>query len=136
MIVGVLYLQMIRAFLPSMLEKNYGYIVGIASAAAFNGNPYISSYCASKAAVLSLHESLTGELFVAKKDGISVTCACPGFVKTDSFYSKNKFLDESIKGMPVLTPRDAARRIFLGAVQRKEMVIFPMYISVLIVIKK
>lgn len=119
-----------------MLEKNYGYVVGIASAAAFNGNPYISSYCASKAAVLSLYESLIAELFVAKKDGISVTCACPGFVETDSFYMKNKFLDESIKGMPVLSPDEAARRIFTGAVQKKEMIVFPVYVSILVAIKK
>ena len=66
--------------------------------------------------MLSLRESLTAELFVAKKDGISVTCACPGFVDTDSFCARNKFLDESIKGMPVLTPKDAARWIFLAAV--------------------
>lgn len=129
-------LQMIRSFLPSMLESNYGYIIGIASAAAFNGNPYISSYCASKAAVLSLHESLTAELFVAKKDGISVTCACPGFVRTESFYIRNNFLDESIKGMPVLAPEEAARRIFVGAVQKKEMVVFPMYVNILVAIKK
>ena len=127
---------MIRTFLPSILEKNYGYIVGIASAAAFNGNPYTSLYCANKAAVLSLHESLTAELFVAKKDGISVTCACPGFVDTDSFCARNKFLDEPIKVMPILTPKDAARRIFFAAVQRKEMVIFPMYVSILVAIKK
>ena len=127
---------MIRTLLPSMLEKHYGYIFGIASAAAFNGNPYTSSYCASKAAVLSLHESLTAELFVAKKDGISITCACPSFVNTDSFRVRNKFLDDSIKGMPVLTPKDAARRIFLGAVQRKEMVVFPMYVTILVTIKK
>ena len=127
---------MIRSFLPSMLKKNYGYIVGIASAAAFNGNPYISSYCASKAAVLSLHESLTAELFVARKNGISVTCACPGFVETASFCMRNKFLDESIKGMPVLSPKEAARLIFTGAVQRKEMVVFPMYVSILVAIKK
>ena len=119
-----------------MLKKNYGYIVGIASAAAFNGNPYISSYCASKAAVLSLHESLTAELFVAKKDGISVTCACPGFVETDSFGMRNKFLDESIKGMPVLSPEEAARLIFTATVQRKEIIVFPTYISILVAIKK
>ena len=91
---------MIRTFLSSMLEKNYGYIVGIAFAAAFNGNPYTSTYCASKAAVLSLHESLTAEMFVAKKDGVSITCACPSFVNTDSFCVRNKFLDESIKVCP------------------------------------
>ena len=119
-----------------MLKKNYGYIVGIASAAAFNGNPYISSYCASKAAVLSLHESLTAELFVAKKNGISVTCACPGFVETDSFNMKNKFLDESIKGMPVWSPKEAARHIFTGTVQRREMIVFPLCVSILIIIKK
>ena len=129
---------MIRTFLLSMLEKNYGYIFGTASAAAFNGNPYTSSYCASKAAVLSLYESLTAELFVAKKDGISITCACPSFVDTDSFCVRNKSLDESIKCMPVLTPKDAARWIFLGAVQRKEMamVVFPMYVTILVAIKK
>ena len=94
------YLYLIRVFLPSMLEKNYGYIVGIASAAVFNGNPYISSYCASKAAVLSLHESLTAEL---KR----MVYLSPVLVLV-LLRLHYKFLNESIKGMLVLTHKDAA----------------------------
>ena len=131
-----IFWQLLKAFLPSMLEKNYGYVVGIASAASFIGSPFISSYCASKAAVLSLYESLTGEVYIAKKDGVSVTCVCPGFIQTESFNVRNLFLDESIKGMPVLMPQDAAKRILHGIAQKRGTVVFPMYVPLLVGIKQ
>ena len=39
-----------KAFLPSMIEKDHGQIVSIASSAGYFAVPHLAEYCASKAA--------------------------------------------------------------------------------------
>ncbi|NQY63566.1 MAG: SDR family oxidoreductase [Alteromonadaceae bacterium] len=50
-------------------------IINISSTAAFNSYPDWSSYCASKAGVVTLSKSLS-------KDGFQVYCLCPGAIDT------------------------------------------------------
>ncbi|MFA5940854.1 MAG: SDR family NAD(P)-dependent oxidoreductase [Sinimarinibacterium sp.] len=81
-VMGVL--RVLHAVLPAMLARaargeGGGHIVNIASGAGLIGFPGLSAYGATKAAVVSLGESLRGELCGA---GIGVTTVCPGFVKT------------------------------------------------------
>jgi 3-oxoacyl-[acyl-carrier protein] reductase len=71
-----------RVVLPSMMERNYGRIVNIASIAGKEGNPNASAYSASKAAVIGLTKSLGKEL---ARTGICVNCITPAAVKTAIF---------------------------------------------------
>ena len=71
-------------FAKLMQRKNKGYILNVASIAAFMPCPYLSVYGASKAYVLQFSEALHEEL---KKDGVHVTALCPGPVKTN-FWSR------------------------------------------------
>lgn len=64
-----------RAALPYMDKGSY--ILNIASASAFQPNPYIALYSASKAYLLSFTRSLN----VENKD-ITCTAVCPGWVDT------------------------------------------------------
>ncbi|MBE3002376.1 SDR family oxidoreductase [Nocardiopsis sp. HNM0947] len=66
-----------RAAVPHLGEG--GAVVNVASAAAIQGNPYMSAYSASKGAVLSFSRSLAAEL-VGR--GIRVVPVCPGEVAT------------------------------------------------------
>ncbi len=66
--------------LPGMLERGQGRIMNIASTSAFQPIPYLSTYAASKAFVLSFSEALNIEL---KDKGVTVTALCPGFTETD-----------------------------------------------------
>ena len=68
------------ALAPSMRAKRKGYILNVASIAAFMPCPYLSVYGASKAYVLSFSEALYEEL---KTEGVHVTALCPGPVKTN-----------------------------------------------------
>ena len=54
--------------------------MNVASTAGFLPMPYFAAYAASKAYVLSLTHALHEE---AKVDGITVTCLCPGYTKTE-----------------------------------------------------
>ncbi len=68
-----------RAIVPYMLKNDYGRIVNIASVAGKEGNPNMSAYSTSKAAVIGLTKSLGKEL---AKTGIRVNCITPATVET------------------------------------------------------
>jgi all-trans-retinol dehydrogenase (NAD+) len=53
---------MAQEFLPSIIAKNHGMVVTVASVAAYVTVPNMVDYASSKAAALSFHEGLTAEL--------------------------------------------------------------------------
>lgn len=69
-------------FGKAMLQKNFGYILNVASTAAFQPIPNFAVYSATKSYVLSLSEAL--HLEFAKKN-VVVTCLCPGPTDTEFF---------------------------------------------------
>lgn len=71
--------NMCRAVLPIMHEAGAGRIVNVSARAARNGQGNMGPYCASKAAVIALTESLAEE---NKHQGINVNCILPGTVDT------------------------------------------------------
>lgn len=99
----------VKAFLPWMMENDYGYIVNIASQAAFVGHPYITAYAATKAAVRSFSESLRYELLHNGKRGIAITCAYPPPLNTDMISDALKSALK--KKIPVVPPEDVAETI-------------------------
>lgn len=62
-----------------MLRESRGWIVNLASIAGTLPTPGLSSYAATKAAVISLTRSLNEEL---DADGVRAVAICPGFVDT------------------------------------------------------
>ncbi len=64
-----------RLFLDGMLARGRGFILNVASTAAFQPGPGMAAYYASKAYLLSLSEALRQEL---KGTGVGVTALCPG----------------------------------------------------------
>jgi NAD(P)-dependent dehydrogenase (short-subunit alcohol dehydrogenase family) len=69
-----------QAFLPGMLERRWGRVVNVASIAARAGAAYISTYAASKHAVLGFTRSVAAEV---APSGVTVNAVCPGYVDTD-----------------------------------------------------
>ena len=68
------------AFLAPMVEHGAGAILNVASTAAFQPLPGFATYAASKAFVQSFSEAVHAEL---GGTGVSVTCLCPGFTRTE-----------------------------------------------------
>ncbi|WP_373047135.1 SDR family oxidoreductase [Vulgatibacter sp.] len=69
-----------RVFTPLFKRQRSGHFVNVASMAGLLDVPYMSSYNATKAAVVSLSETLQNELV---DEGIGVTVVCPSFFETN-----------------------------------------------------
>jgi len=81
-----------RACIPYMVKGSY--ILNVASASAFQPNPYIALYSASKAYLLSFTRSLNVE-----NDSITCTAVCPGWVDTKMLPKQRDGKDIRYPGM-------------------------------------
>jgi 3-oxoacyl-[acyl-carrier protein] reductase len=70
---------MCRAVVPAMRAAGWGRIVNLASMAGKDGNPNLSAYSASKAAVIGLTKSLGKELATS---GVLVNAIAPAVIET------------------------------------------------------
>lgn len=68
-----------RAVIPAMLRQGGGRIISVSARAAKQGKPNMGPYCASKAAVITLTETLAAE---HKFDSININCILPGTIDT------------------------------------------------------
>lgn len=73
-------LELSHRFGKDMAERKSGRILNIASTAGFQPGPYMATYYATKAFVVSFSEALAHEL---KDSGVTVTCHCPGATATE-----------------------------------------------------
>jgi 3-oxoacyl-[acyl-carrier protein] reductase len=71
--------RMCHAVVPGMVERGWGRIVNIASMAGKDGNPRLSAYSASKAAVIGMTKSLGKELATT---GVLVNAVAPAVFET------------------------------------------------------
>ena len=70
---------MSRAVLPHMRAQGSGKIINIAARSALEGKANMGPYCVSKAAVITLTETLAAE---NRSAGINVNCILPGVIDT------------------------------------------------------
>jgi len=99
----------VAAVLPGMLSRGTGHLVAIASLAAYRGVAKSGAYCASKAALSALFESLRIDL---RGSGVDVTIIYPGFIKTP--------LTAGRKRMPYLLELDDAVERMIKAIERRK----------------
>jgi len=116
-----------HAFVPRMKKQGSGHIVNVASIAGILSSAEMAPYNATKAAVISLTETLKSEL--APHD-IGVTVLCPTFIKTN-LMEKMRFTDEfqrqcSVTGMENAkwTPEMIAD-LAIDAVKKDRMYVVP-----------
>jgi short-subunit dehydrogenase len=69
-------------FLGPMRQRKRGTIINVASTAAFQAVPYMATYAATKAFVLSFSEAIGEE---NRAHGIHVMALCPGVTETNFF---------------------------------------------------
>lgn len=107
-----------KLFLKDFTKRNRGYILNVASSAAFQPGPLMASYYASKAYVLRLTESIYGELKEIKSN-VGISILCPGPVDTEfNKVAKVKFAVKPLQSEYVA--RYAIKKMF-----KKKLVIVP-----------
>lgn len=112
---------LLGSVLPGMVERGRGHIVGITSVAGYRGFPGGEAYGATKAAQLSLLESLRASL---RHRGVRVTTVAPGFVRTE-MTAVNAF------PMPFIIDADKAGRIIVrGLRQGRVEIVFPLRMAI------
>jgi short-subunit dehydrogenase len=73
-----------RLVLPIMITQKSGSFLVTSSVSGKLGTAYRTMYAASKHALQGFFDSLRGEVW---RDGIQVTMACPGYIKTNISYN-------------------------------------------------
>lgn len=109
--------------LPEMVRRGSGQLVVISSLAAYRGLPKSAAYCASKAAVSAMFESLRLDL---QPKGIDVTIIHPGFIKTPLTAGRQARLPW------LLEVEDAVKRILNAIEARKKSYAFPWQLATIV----
>jgi len=113
----------VAAVLPEMIERGRGQLVAISSLAAYRGLPKSAAYCASKAALSAMFESLRLDL---RGTGVGVTIIYPGFIKTPLTAVRRM-------RMPYLMELDdAVQKIVRAIEQRRKAYAFPWQLASLV----
>ena len=117
--------NMCQSFVPLMKRQGHGAILNVASQAGLTPIPFMSSYNASKAAVVSLSETMHLEL---ADNNIHVSVLCPSFFKTNlgnslrtQLPSMEKMLGKIFDKSPI-NSTDVAQMAFDG-LQAKNFII-------------
>ncbi|MCB9539747.1 MAG: SDR family oxidoreductase [Myxococcales bacterium] len=79
-----------RLFLPGMVERGFGRVLNVASTAGFQPGPFMATYYATKAYVISFSEGIAEEL---RGTGVTVTAHCPGATRTE--FAANAGIEKS-----------------------------------------
>ncbi len=74
-------------YLPAMVERRSGYVMIVASTAAFQPVPYISTYAATKGFDLLFAEGIAEEV---RRHGVNVCALCPGSTASEFFEVANQ----------------------------------------------
>lgn len=106
-----------RAFLPAMVARGSGRVLNIASTAGFQPGPYMATYYATKAFVLSFTEAIAAEL---AGSGVTATAHCPGPTATEFAAVAGK--EDGPLKQASLAPSEEVARDAYAAMQRGEVV--------------
>ncbi len=98
-------------YLAPMLERKRGVILNVASTAGFQPVPYLTTYAATKAFVLSFTEALAAE---CEGTGVFVSCLCPG-TTTTRFHEVAGMQERAHQG-----PRETSEQVVATALRAIE----------------
>jgi short-subunit dehydrogenase len=113
----------VAAVLPEMRARGRGHLVAISSLAGYRGLPKSAPYCASKAALTAMFESLRLDL---RGTGLDVTIIYPGFIKTPLTAGRTAQLPY------LMELDDATQKIVRAIEQRRKAYAFPWQLASLV----
>jgi uncharacterized protein len=109
--------ELSRAFATGMIERHWGRILNVSSILGFMGSPYMATYAATKAYVLSISYALRGEF---SPFGVGVTCVAPGSVETEFHRTAGRM--DGAKPMS-MAPEEVARVAVRALMKNRGLVV-------------
>lgn len=115
--------QLTRLFLKDMIARDSGHIINLSSVSAFQPNPLLATYGATKSFVLQFSRAINAEL-LGKGSQVRVTAICPPPVKSTGFQSASDMDDSKLfDSWMVQTPQIVARTIQRSLQNKLDMAI-------------
>lgn len=124
----------IHAAYPVMIEQGFGHIVNTASIAGLTPVSFLTSYVATKYAVVGLSQSLRAE---AAPLGVRVSVLCPGAVRTaildEGTYTRllvpipPDFMERAKKSRLLMDPNAFAKRVLRAVARNQGLIIVPFW---------
>lgn len=115
---NILALTLLTKGLLPQIKKNSGRILNVGSVASFLPGPFMNTYFASKAYVLSFSIALREEV---AKQGISVSCLCPGPTQTN--FGKRAHYDQVLDRRHVMDVNDVANEAYHGLMKGRAIIV-------------
>lgn len=107
-----------RLYLPGMVERKRGHIVNLGSVGSWVPTPYMATYSATKAFILSFSEAIAAE--VAGK-GVGVLALCPGATKTE--FQEVAGVAEHVPEFTYMTAQEVVRQAIAAAKSGKRTLV-------------
>jgi short-subunit dehydrogenase len=104
-------------FLAPMRQRKQGTIINVASTAGFQSVPFMATYAATKAFVLSFSEALWDE---NRAHGVHVMALCPGVTETN-FFAASKMDRPPMRAAQ--TPEEVVDAALRGLKRKKSVVV-------------
>ena len=111
--------ELTRLVLPDMLRARHGYVLNMASAAAFQPGPLMAVYFATKAYVLHFSEAIAEEL---AGTGVRVSALCPGPTET-GFMHRAAMEESKLFQSGVMDAAWVARQGYEGLLHGRRIVV-------------
>lgn len=121
--------DMMKLFLPLMIEKGYGRILNVGSTGSYISCPYDAVYAATKSYILSVSKGINAEI---KNTGVTITTLCPGSTKTE-FAIKAGMEKTLLFKIFVMTPEKVANIGYKALMKGKSSVIAGIYNKLLVI---
>lgn len=102
--VVLFYREAVPLLKASAEQNGQSHVINLSSISGKSGQPWLSVYSATKAAVVGYTEAMSKELASA---GIKSTAMCPGFVDTDMA----EFVKQQIPAEEMIRPQDIAEGV-------------------------
>lgn len=109
--------ELTHRFLAPMRDRRQGTIINVASTAAFQAVPFMATYAATKAFVLSFSQALWEE---NRQHGVHVLALCPGVTDTN-FFAASKIDRPPMR--TIQTPEEVVDGALRGLARGKSIVI-------------
>lgn len=118
-----------RAFLPEMVRRDDGVVVGMSSLMGLMAGASLTDYCASKWAVVGFLESVRLEMRRQRRWGVNTLAVCPFAVDTGMFSGifRSEAADSWIRRtlFPFLATKHVAASVVRSVYERDSLLVLP-----------